>query len=188
MPDPRRVAVLVSGRGSNLKALVEQADGYEVALVATNRPHAPAIDWARSRGLPTWTWDSRQVEREAFDTELDRALKANGIGTIALAGYMRLLSDAFVEHWQGRMVNIHPSLLPDYKGLDTHARVIADGGLHHGCSVHLVTSQLDEGEVLARAEVPVMANDTAETLEARVLVEEHRLYPAALAAFVRSRA
>ncbi len=186
MADSRRVAILISGRGSNMRALVEQARGYEVALVASNKPQAAGLDWARAKGLPTWCWDSRGVQREAFDTALTQALEAHRVGTIALAGFMRLLSPQFVEHWRGRIVNIHPSLLPAYKGLDTHARALADGERMHGCSVHLVTEALDDGPVLACETVDVLPADDVASLEARVLAAEHRLYPEALSAFVRA--
>ena len=185
--DSRRVAVLISGRGSNLRAVVDQADGYSVVLVACNKPLAEGLDFARSSGIPTWTWDSRGVDRETFDGMLDRALEDHRVGTVALAGYMRLLSAGFVARWRGRMINIHPSLLPLYPGLDTHARALAAGDGVAGCSVHLVTEEVDAGEVLARAEVPIEPGDTAERLAGRVLAAEHALYPRALAQFVRSR-
>jgi phosphoribosylglycinamide formyltransferase-1 len=184
MPDPRRVAVLISGRGSNMRALVEQAAGYEVVLVASNKPLAAGLDWARAAGLPTWTLDSKSVARGAFDEALNSALIDHRVGTIALAGFMRLLSPQFVENWRGRVVNIHPSLLPAYRGLDTHARALAAGETVSGCSVHVVTEELDAGEILARSEVPIEAGDTPATLEARVLAAEHLLYPKALAKFV----
>jgi len=184
MADPRRVAVLISGRGSNLRALVEQAHGYQVVLVASNKPHAAGLDFAREAGLPTWTWESKGVPRERFDAALSEALSDHKVGTVALAGYMRLLSPAFVERWRGRIVNIHPSLLPRYPGLDTHARALAAGDSVTGCTVHLVTEEVDAGEILAQTEVPIEPGDTPQRLEQRVLAAEHRLYPAALAAFV----
>lgn len=184
--DPRRVAVLISGRGSNMQALVEQADGYDVVLVASNKPQAAGVDWARAEMIPTWVWDGRAVERAAFDDELDKALRAHGVGTVALAGFMRMLSPAFVRRWAGRIVNVHPSLLPAYRGLDTHARALADGVKTHGCTVHIVTEVLDAGPALARASVAVLPGDDPASLEARVLAEEHRLYPKALSAFVRA--
>jgi phosphoribosylglycinamide formyltransferase-1 len=184
MADPTRVAVLISGRGSNMRALVEQAQGYEIVLVASNKPLAAGLDYAREAGLPTWTWDSKGVPRERFDAALTQALSDHRVGTIALAGYMRLLSPGFVERWRGRIVNIHPSLLPKYPGLDTHARALAAGDRISGCTVHLVTEEVDAGEILAQAEVPIQPGDTPQTLEQRVLEAEHRLYPAALAAFV----
>ena len=183
--DRRRVAVLISGRGSNMRALVEQASGYKVVLVASNKPQAPGLDFARSAGIPTWTWDSKGVPREEFEAALDRALRDHRVGTIALAGFMRLLSGAFVERWRGRIVNIHPSLLPKYPGLDTHARAIAAGDSVGGCSVHIVTEDVDAGEVLGQVEVPIETGDDAQTLEQRVLAAEHRLYPRVLREFVR---
>jgi len=185
MREPRRVAVLISGRGSNMRALVEKARGYEIALVASNKPQAPGLDWARERGLATWTWDSKGVEKETFDRVLSSALDDHRIGTIALAGFMRILSPWFIERWSGRIINIHPSILPRYRGLNTHARAIEAGDQVSGCSVHVVTEELDAGEVLGRAEVPIKHNDTPETLETRVLAAEHQLYPKILREFVR---
>ena len=185
MRDPRRVAVLISGRGSNMRALIDQADGYEVMLVASNKPQAPGLDYARGAGIPTWTWDSKGVPRENFEAALGRALSDHRVGTIALAGYMRLLSPAFVEQWRGRIVNIHPSLLPKYPGLDTYARAIAAGDAETGCSVHIVTEEVDAGGVLGQVEVPIEPGDDARTLEQRVLEAEHRLYPKVLREFVQ---
>lgn len=182
MADPRRVAVLISGRGSNMQALIDGADGYEVVLVASNRLHAPGLDLARQLGVPTFAFEAR---RDAFEAALQRALEDHRVGTIALAGYMRILSPAFIGRWRGRIVNIHPSLLPRHKGLDTHARVLAAGETMTGCTVHLVSEELDSGEVLAQAEVPVEPGDDASRLAARVLDAEHRLYPRALSEFVR---
>jgi phosphoribosylglycinamide formyltransferase-1 len=184
MRDPTRVAILISGRGSNMRALIEQASGYEVVLVASNKPLAPGLDYARGCGIPTWTWDSKGVPRDEFEAALNRALRDHRAGTIALAGYMRLLSPAFVEQWRGRIVNIHPSLLPKYPGLDTHARALAAGDAKAGCSVHIVTEEVDAGEVLGQMEVPIEPGDDAQTLGQRVLEAEHRLYPRALADFV----
>lgn len=184
MRDPKRVAVLISGRGTNMRALVEQANGYEVVLVASNKPHAAGLDWARDRGLPTWAWDSKGVDKEEFDRLLSQALSDHRVGTVALAGFMRILSPWFIGEWRGRIVNIHPSLLPKYRGLDTHARAIAEGDSISGCSVHIVTEDLDAGEVLGAAEVPIEPDDTADTLEQRVLAAEHQLYPKVLSEFV----
>jgi len=184
MHDARRVAVLISGRGSNMKALVEQADGYEIVLVASNKPLSPGLAWARDRAIPTWTWDSRGRDRGVWEAALDQSLTDHRVGTIALAGFMRILSPVFTRKWAGRVVNIHPSLLPKYRGLDTHGRAIAAGDPVSGCSVHVVTEELDAGDVIARAEVEILPCDTPETLEARVLEAEHRLYPQALARFV----
>ena len=184
MRDPKRVAVLISGRGTNMRALVEQANGYEVVLVASNKPHAAGLDWARDRGLPTWAWDSKGVDKEEFDRLLSQALSDHRVGTVVLAGFMRILSPWFIGEWRGRIVNIHPSLLPKYRGLDTHARAIAEGDSISGCSVHIVTEDLDAGEVLGAAEVPIEPDDTADTLEQRVLAAEHQLYPKVLSEFV----
>lgn len=178
-----RIGILLSGRGSNMQALVRRARGYEVALIASDKPDASGIAWAREQGLPTFALSPSGIGKALFEEQLDAALRAAGVEVIALAGYMRLLSPAFVARWAGRILNIHPSLLPAYKGLDTHARAIAAGEQEAGCSVHLVTDELDAGAVLGQARVPVLADDTPETLAARVLVEEHRLYPKVLAEF-----
>ena len=180
------VGVLLSGRGSNMMAIVAGADAsqaYAVALVASDRPDAAGIAWAHDHGLPTFALSPKAIGKAAFEERLDAALRAAGVEVIALAGYMRLLSPAFVARWQGRILNIHPSLLPAYKGLDTHARAIAAGEREAGCSVHLVTDELDAGAVLGQARVPVLPDDTADTLAARVLAEEHRLYPRILMEF-----
>lgn len=167
-----------------MRALVEQALEYEVVLVASNRPEAAGLEWAKSHGLPTWAHESKGLEREAYDRIVSAALDERGVGTIALAGFMRILSPWFVHEWSGRVVNIHPSLLPKYRGLDTHARAIEAGDRVGGCSVHIVTEELDAGQVLGQAEVPIEAGDTPETLEQRVLAAEHRLYPMVLNEFV----
>lgn len=184
MRDPRRVGVLISGRGSNMRALVEKAHGYDVVLVASNKPQAPGVEWAHARGLQTWAKDSKGIEKEQFDRELSQALGEHAVGTIALAGFMRILSPWFVQHWSGRIVNIHPSLLPKYRGLDTHARAIEAGDAVSGCSVHVVTEELDAGEVLGQTEVTIEPGDTPASLEQRVLAAEHELYPKILSEFV----
>jgi phosphoribosylglycinamide formyltransferase-1 len=181
-----RVAILISGRGSNMQALVEQARGYEVVLVASDRPEAGGLAWAAGHGLATWALSAKDIGKAAFEAALNEALDATGAETIALAGYMRLLSDAFVARWRGRIVNIHPSLLPNYKGLDTHARAIAAGDHYAGCSVHLVTEELDGGRVLGQTRVAILPGDTPDLLAARVLTAEHALYPRTLAEFVMS--
>ena len=167
-----------------MRALVEQANNYEVVLVASNKPQAPGLEWARDRGLHTWALDSRGMEKESYDRTLSEALEEHGAGTVALAGFMRILSSWFVEKWAGRIVNIHPSLLPKYRGLDTHARALAAGDSLAGCSVHLVTEELDAGEVLGQSSVPILGDDTPGALEQRVLAAEHRLYPQVLNEFV----
>jgi phosphoribosylglycinamide formyltransferase-1 len=185
MRDAKRVAILISGRGSNMRALVEQASGYEVALVASNKPEAAGLEWARERGLQTWALDSKGLVKEEFDRKMSAELEKHGAGTVALAGFMRILSPWFVNEWRGRILNIHPSLLPKYRGLDTHARAIAAGDPSGGCSVHVVTKELDAGEVLGQVEVPIQPDDTPESLERRVLAAEHRLYPKVLSEFVK---
>lgn len=159
--------------------------GYDIALVASDNPAAPGIAWAREQSLPTFTQSPKGIGKPAYEAAIDAALRAAGVEVVALAGYMRLLSDDFVARWRGRILNIHPSLLPKYKGLDTHARAIAAGDAEAGCSVHLVTEELDGGAVLGQARVPILPDDTPETLAARVLAQEHRLYPQVLADFCR---
>jgi formyltetrahydrofolate-dependent phosphoribosylglycinamide formyltransferase len=188
MAEKARVGVLISGRGSNMAALVNAARDpacpYAVVFVGANDPDAPGLAFARAQGIATWSLAHRGIARAEYDMLVDDALRAAEVEWVALAGYMRILSPAFVERWAGRMVNIHPSLLPKYKGLDTHARAIAAGDAMHGVSVHLVTAALDDGPVLAQMQVPILPSDTPDTLAARVLVEEHRLYPKALAELV----
>ena len=183
-----RVGVLISGRGSNMASLVaaaREADcPYEVVLVASDKPDAAGLTHAAEQGIATFAHSPRGIPKAEYEAVIDRALRDAGVETIALAGYMRLLSGDFVATWRDRIVNIHPSLLPAYKGLDTHARAIAAGDREAGCSVHVVTEELDAGSVLAQARVPILPDDTADTLAARVLVEEHRLYPQTLAEFV----
>lgn len=184
--EPAKVAVLISGRGSNMQALAaEQGDAYRIVVVASDKREAAGLAWATANGLPTFALSPKGIGKPAYEAALDAALREAGADYIALAGYMRLLSDAFVARWRGRIVNIHPSLLPKYKGLDTHARAIAAGDAVAGCSVHVVTEELDGGAVLGQAEVPIRADDTPDTLAERVLAEEHRLYPAVLKAFVQ---
>ncbi|WP_156678668.1 phosphoribosylglycinamide formyltransferase [Sphingomonas profundi] len=185
-----RVAILISGRGSNMAALIDAAPalGYEVALVFSNVVDAPGLAVAAAAGVATAALDHRgHGGRAAFDAKVDAILAAHDIRYVALAGYMRLLSDPFVAAWAGRMLNIHPSLLPSFTGLDTHARAIAAGCRVAGCTVHFVTGELDGGPIVAQAAVPVLEEDTAETLAARILAEEHRIYPLALAALCAGR-
>ncbi len=180
----KKIGILISGRGSNMMAIVEQAgDAYEVAVVASDKPEAPGLIWAREHGIPTFALSPKGIGKLAYEAAMTAALKEAGVEIVALAGYMRLLSDEFVGEWRGRIVNIHPSLLPKYKGLDTHARAIAAGDAEAGCSVHIVTEELDAGEVLGQSRVPILPGDDADTLAARVLAEEHRLYPQVLADF-----
>jgi formyltetrahydrofolate-dependent phosphoribosylglycinamide formyltransferase len=179
----------MSGRGSNMASLIEASRApdspYEVALVISNVPDAPGLAFAAANTIPTFAVSHIGLKRAEFDALVDGALRDANVDYVALAGYMRLLSPGFVEKWAGHMVNIHPSLLPLYKGLDTHQRAIDAGDTRHGCSVHLVTAELDDGPILAQAEVPILPGDTADTLAARVLAEEHTLYPAALAQLIR---
>ena len=187
MADKARVAILISGRGSNMKALIDaKQDVYRIALVASNNPEAPGLAYAKQHGIATWAQSHQGLARPDFDRRLDAALRGHDAEVIALAGYMRLLSPAFIADWEGRILNIHPSLLPLYKGLDTHARALAAGDTVHGCSVHIVTADLDAGPVIARAQVPVLSGDTPESLAKRVLAEEHRLYPKALSDWVKA--
>jgi formyltetrahydrofolate-dependent phosphoribosylglycinamide formyltransferase len=184
-----RVGILISGRGSNMAALVDAARRpdcpYEVALVVSNVPDAPGLAFAAAHGIPQFALVHKGMKRAEFDTLVDHALREADVEYVALAGYMRLLSPGFIEKWRGRIVNIHPALLPAYKGLDTHQRVLDAGESRHGATVHVVTEALDDGEILAQAEVPVLDGDDAESLARRVLIEEHKLYPAALSALVR---
>ncbi|MEP9402902.1 phosphoribosylglycinamide formyltransferase [Sphingomonas sp. VNH70] len=183
-----RVGVLISGRGSNMAALVAAAEApgcpYEVVLVASDKPDAAGLAHAAGRGIATFAHSPRGIPKAEYEAAIDGALRAAGVETVALAGYMRLLSPGFVAAWRDRIVNIHPSLLPKYKGLDTHARAIAAGDAEAGCSVHVVTEELDAGSVLGQARVAILPGDTADSLAARVLVAEHRLYPQVLAEFV----
>lgn len=170
-------------------ALIEAARDarcpYRVVLTASDKPDAPGLALARDLGVPTFALSPKGIGKAAFEAALDAVLREAGVELIALAGYMRLLSPGFVARWRGRILNIHPSLLPKYKGLDTHARSLAAGDAVAGCSVHLVTEELDAGEVLGRVVVPILPGDTPETLAARVLAEEHRLYPRVLADYAR---
>ena len=185
-----RVAVLISGRGSNMQALVEAcadpAYPAQVALVLSNQPDAAGLDYARARGIAVLAIDHRPFgkDREAHERQIDAALREAGIQVICLAGYMRILTPWLIDAWQGRMINIHPSLLPLFPGLHTHQRALDAGMKLHGCTVHEVTAQVDCGPILAQAAVPVLPGDDADILAARVLRAEHRLYPAGLAAFV----
>ena len=185
--------MLVSGRGSNMRALVEAArvPAYpaEIVLVLSNRPNAAGISYARDAGIATAVIDHKiTAGREDFERTMQVMLELHRIDLICLAGFMRLLSPWFVGQWAGRMINIHPALLPAYKGLNTHARALADGANVHGCTVHYVVPEMDAGPVIMQAAVPVLSGDTADTLAARVLVEEHRIYPMALALVARGEA
>ena len=185
MADKVRVAVLISGRGSNMLALSEHkrrdpTRAYEIVLVASNVPEARGLVLAKRLGIRTWAKSHKGMDRRDFDLDLDEVLRAHGVELIALAGYMRLLSEEFVARWEGRILNIHPSLLPLYRGLDTHRRAIMAGDEYAGCSVHVVTSELDAGPVIARAEVRILPRDDPDSLAERVLEAEHAIYPLAL--------
>ena len=188
-----RVAVLISGAGSNMAALIDagQAEDapFEVALVLSNDPDAGGLAIAEAKGVPAVGVDHRPFgpDRAAHEAVLQARLEAAGVEVVALAGYMRLLTPFLVGRWENRMLNIHPSLLPKYPGLDTHARALAAGDAEAGCTVHLVTEGVDQGPVLDRAAVPIIAGDTPGALAQRVLAAEHLLYPRALADFCRTR-
>jgi phosphoribosylglycinamide formyltransferase 1 len=182
----KRVAILISGRGSNMASLIAAAkdNSYpaEIALVVSNRPDAAGLERAKSQGITTAVVDHTRYgkDREAFEHALQDVLIAHRIDLVCLAGFMRLLTPWFVEQWQGRMLNIHPALLPAFKGLHTHERALAAGMKTHGATVHFVSPDMDSGEIIVQAEVPVLDGDTPETLAARVLEAEHRIYPQAL--------
>ena len=180
-----RTAILISGRGSNMVALIEAAAeaGFpaEIVGVISDQPAAPGLALATQRGIPVQAIVRRDfADKAAHDAAIDSALGALGAEIVALAGYMRLLTPAFVGKWQGRMINIHPALLPAFRGLDTHRRALEAGVKLHGCTVHFVTAEVDSGPIIAQAAVPVLAGDTEQELAARVLKQEHQLYPLAL--------
>ncbi len=182
------VAVFISGSGTNMAALLyaSRADDcpYEIVLVLSNNPDATGLALAKAEGVATFCLPHKGIPREEHDALMEAEVLEAGAQVIALAGYMRILSPKFVGRWEGRMLNIHPSLLPKYKGLHTHDRAIEAGDSHGGCTVHLVTAELDDGPVLGQTPVAILAGDTAETLAARVLIAEHQLYSRVLAAFV----
>lgn len=176
-----KVVVLISGRGSNMRALLEAGLPVEFACVISNKPDAAGLGFAREHGIATTVVDHRQYpDRVAFDTALAEEIDRYQPDLVVLAGFMRVLTDAFVRHYERRMINIHPALLPAFPGLNTHARALAAGVKLHGCTVHYVTPEVDAGPIIAQAAVPVLADDTPEILAARVLLQEHRLYPLAL--------
>ena len=189
----KRVGILISGRGSNMAALMDAArnDDYpaEIALVLSNRPDATGLIMAGESGIETAIVDHKPFakDREAFERALDATLREHAIEIVCLAGFMRLLTPWFVDTWAGRMINIHPALLPSFKGLDTHARALEAGVKLHGATVHYVTNDMDAGPIIAQGAVPVLSSDDAETLAARVLDVEHQLYPRALALIASGR-
>jgi phosphoribosylglycinamide formyltransferase-1 len=190
----KRVAVLISGRGSNLAALIDAAKARDypadIALVLSNRPDAAGLANASANGIATAIVDHRQYgkDREAFERELAAAIERNAIDIVCLAGFMRILTPWFVARFEGRLINIHPALLPAFKGLDTHARALAAGVKTHGATVHFVIPEMDAGPIIVQGSVPVRDGDTAETLGARVLAVEHRIYPMALRLLAEGRA
>ncbi|WP_338029696.1 phosphoribosylglycinamide formyltransferase [Gluconacetobacter tumulisoli] len=182
----RPIAILISGRGSNMRALIDACAAPDfparIALVLSNRPDAPGLAVAQAAGLRTASVDHRPFrgDREAHERAIDAMLREAGVELVCLAGYMRLLTPFLTGAWSGRMLNIHPSLLPAFPGLHTHERALATGVKLHGCTVHLVTEIMDDGPIIGQAAVPVHADDTPDRLAARVLRQEHHLYPAAL--------
>ncbi len=189
-----KLGILISGRGSNMAALVAAAAApdypAEAALVLANQANAAGLEHAASQGVPTAVVASKPFgkDREAFEHALDARLTESGIDLICLAGFMRLLTPWFVERWRDRLVNIHPSILPAFKGLDTHARALADGVRWHGCTVHYVRAEMDAGPIIGQAVVPVLPGDDEDRLSARVLAAEHRLYPLAVRLVAEGRA
>lgn len=189
----KRTAILISGRGSNMMSLVEaaKAPGFpaHIVMVISNRPDAAGLAWAKAQGIPTLALDHKLYsDREHFESQLHAALTVAKVEIVALAGFMRLMTAGFVDKWRDRMINIHPSLLPSFKGLHTHERALAAGVRIAGCTVHLVRAEMDEGPILGQAAVTVLDGDTPETLAARVLEAEHRLYPATLRLFAFGQA
>ena len=184
----KTIVILISGRGSNMQAIVEAGLPVRVAAVISNVADAAGLDFARSRGIPTAVVNHRDYpSREEFDAELAATLDRYAPDLVVLAGFMRILSDGFVRRYEGRLINIHPSLLPAYPGLHTHRRALEEGVKVHGCTVHFVTPRLDHGPIMVQAAVPVLPGDTEETLAARVLRQEHRIYPLALRWFAEDR-
>ncbi len=196
----KNIIILISGQGSNMQAVVEAARrkdwanrfDADVAAVISNRPHAPGLAWARAMGLPTEVVDhtcfsSREAFDEALAQTIDRQDARARPALVALAGFMRILTPGFVRHYEGRLVNIHPSLLPAFTGLNTHQRALDAGHSHAGATVHGVTAELDHGPILAQAQVPILPGDTADTLAQRVRAQEHLIYPAAIEAWLGGR-
>lgn len=187
-----KVGVLVSGRGSNLQSLIDACaqPGFpaEIVLVISNKADAFALERAKRAAIPTEIlWHKAFASREDFDRALDAALRKTAVELVCLAGFMRILTPWFVERWRDRLINIHPSLLPAHKGLDTHARAIAAGDAVAGCTVHYVRAEMDTGPIILQARVPIMPGDDADKLASRVLVEEHRIYPEALSLIAQGR-
>jgi phosphoribosylglycinamide formyltransferase-1 len=180
--------VLLSGRGSNFQAIAEARLPIEIVAVISNRPQAAGLDYARSRGIPAVALDhTAHPDRAVFDDLLADEIERHRPDLVVLAGYMRILSPAFIARFEGRLFNIHPSLLPMFPGLKTHERALEEGVKIHGCTVHFVTADLDHGPIVIQAAVPVRADDTPDTLAARVLAQEHRIYPQAIRWFAEGR-
>jgi len=184
----KSVVILISGRGSNMEAIVRAAPPAQIAAVVSNRADAAGLKFAAQAGIPAEVVDEREFpSREAFDAALAKAIDGHSPDLVALAGFMRILGGDFVRRYSGRLVNIHPSLLPAFPGLHTHRRALEEGVKLHGCTVHFVTPRVDHGPIIAQAAVPVRAGDTEGTLAARVLRQEHRIYPLAVRWFVEDR-
>lgn len=188
----RSIVILISGRGSNMEAIVRAAQSEKwparIAAVISNKPDAPGLGFAAGHGIPTAVVPNKTYPtREEFDAALQAAIDRFAPDLVVLAGFMRILTPGFVEHYAGRLLNIHPSLLPEFPGLDTHRRALQAGVKTHGATVHFVTAELDHGPIVAQASVPVLADDTEDTLAARVLQQEHLLYPRAVRWFVEGR-
>ncbi len=180
-----KLAIFISGRGSNMRSIMDacMSDSFpaEISVVLSNRPDAGGVKVANACNIPTETVDHKLYgEREAFEAEISQRLKNYDVDLIVLAGFLRILTPSFVERWPKKIINIHPSLLPDYRGTNTHARALADGRAETGCTVHYVIPELDSGEIIAQVRVPILEGDTPETLADRVLMEEHMIYPEAI--------
>ncbi len=192
MTPRKRTAILISGRGSNMRSLIEAAADprypAEIVMVLANRPEAEGLGFAKEHGVATAAVDHKiHAGRESFEASLQVLLELHRVEFICLAGFMRLFTPSFVRAWEGRLINIHPALLPAYRGLHTHERALADGVKIHGCTVHFLAPAMDEGPIIAQVAVAVLDSDTPETLARRVLEQEHRIYPAALAAVASGR-
>ncbi len=187
-----KLAVLISGRGSNLKSLIDACAAKdfpaEIALVISNKQNAPGLNFAKKAGIPMAILDHKKYDsREEFDKAMSAEIEKSGAKLVCLAGFMRLLSPWFVEKWHNKLINIHPSLLPAFKGIDVHKRVLESGVKTTGCTVHFVRPEMDSGPIIAQAEVPVFSGDTEEKIAARVLAEEHKCYPAAVKLIAEGR-
>jgi phosphoribosylglycinamide formyltransferase-1 len=184
----KKIVILISGRGSNMQAVVEAKLPVNIAAVISNNPDAPGLAYAKSHGITTTVVNHRDyADRETFDAALAQKIDSFAPDLLVLAGFMRILTDDFVNHYAGRMLNVHPSLLPSFTGLHTHRRALEEGVKIHGCTVHFVTPTLDHGPIVAQTAVPVLPHDTEQALAARVLKQEHKLYPQAIRWFAEGR-